>query len=866
MDAQRLYELKGATEPLNRLRGTEPAVEQIVASAGDLALARLDERGNTETRTPLARNSAVRRAERLVACFNARDFDGARLLIGSDFARFDRRHGVSAPTADGADAYMDAARAWYDVGFDELILEPLAVRGESLMLSRGGYRATDGREVMFLVVYELDADGLIARGTHFDEDELDAALAELDERYLAGEGAVHLDLLAAGAAFMDATRRDDFGAMRELMSPGFVWVDHGLLGMGAGDCEEFIAASRTLREVSADGIRIMRSVEVERNAVLALVESTQITEQGNEYGRVLCILLAVDAANRPYRTEYFDEDQYPQAHARLHELGAQTVPEVENVASRSARDAYADARTRLHELATTPPAAMPTLDNAVTAALRHVVALAERNDFDEIEALCEELCAEDIERLDHRGGVAGMPLRGRAEIVRLFHETFAVFPVFTAQPIAVRGERLALTRVQMASPEGFEIRLVGLYDHDSDGRLTFFAHYDESDLPAALDELDARYIAAEGAEYAYIIGRIRDHGRAGTDADALRALYAPNAVIHNNRQFAWPMTTVEDMIERLGSDTGVADSIYLSSWVEYRSDTAISLVEQRLTTLEGNQYTNSFWRVQHWTAGLIDHVEFFGLEDFGTARSCFEDLAREPRTPYVDNALIRTFVRGDWLIRYARAEERIELLAPEVVEVDHRRGVSAPDVAGIDAYLENQRAVRAVMGSGRVEYLAVRGDRLLLARVSYTSPEHFTAAHLALFEADDAGRLCHNDIWDEVDLLVAIDAMESRHRELAGESLSAFERAGFVNEQMRMLTEVAPDAVFMRTKSYSSGSVGLFCSRISGSTIESDAYERAPVHVVRLGDDGRAVRHVAYPEDRWTEALALFDEWVGSTA
>ena len=53
--------------------------------------------------------------------------------------------------------------------------------------------------------------------------------------------------------------------------------------------------------------------------------------------------------------------------------------------------------------------------------------------------------------------------------------------------------------------------------------------------------------------------------------------------------------------------------------------------------------------------------------------------------------------------------------------------------------------------------------RLLLARVSYTSPEHFTGAHLALFEADEAGRLCRNDIYDEDDLASALDALDARY-------------------------------------------------------------------------------------------------------
>ena len=70
----------------------------------------------------------------------------------------------------------------------------------------------------------------------------------------------------------------------------------------------------------------------------------------------------------------------------------------------------------------------------------------------------------------------------------------------------------------------------------------------------------------------------------------------------------------------------------------------------------------------------------------------------------------------------------------------------------------------------------------------------------------------------------------------------------------------------MPTKIYSTGPVGVFRGRELGSTTEGDAYEWAQVLVVRLDDDGRAVRHEAFPEGRWTEALALFDEWVGSIA
>jgi len=151
-------------------------------------------------------------------------------------------------------------------------MEPVAVRGEHLALVRTRAVAESGFELVAFGIFETNDAGQLGAMVFFDEADLPSALAELDARYLAGEGAEHLDLLAAGAAFLDATRRDDFDAMRDLMAPDFAWVDHGLLGMGAGDREQFITTSGTRRAVSADGVRIMRSVEVDRNAVLAVVE------------------------------------------------------------------------------------------------------------------------------------------------------------------------------------------------------------------------------------------------------------------------------------------------------------------------------------------------------------------------------------------------------------------------------------------------------------------------------------------------------------------------------------------------------------------------------------------------------------------
>ena len=79
-------------------------------------------------------------------------------------------------------------RALRDVGFNRIRSEVLAVRGDRLLLQRVAFSTDDGRELTTLGVNEW-VNGEIVYRAVFDEDALDDAVAELEARYLAGEGA-----------------------------------------------------------------------------------------------------------------------------------------------------------------------------------------------------------------------------------------------------------------------------------------------------------------------------------------------------------------------------------------------------------------------------------------------------------------------------------------------------------------------------------------------------------------------------------------------------------------------------------------------------------------------------------------------------
>ena len=75
--------------------------------------------------------------------------DEAGDLIADGFVREDRRIVVSMPTAHGRDDYLASVRAIFDAGFTDITYEPLAVRGDRLMLTRAAFRTDDGDESDF---------------------------------------------------------------------------------------------------------------------------------------------------------------------------------------------------------------------------------------------------------------------------------------------------------------------------------------------------------------------------------------------------------------------------------------------------------------------------------------------------------------------------------------------------------------------------------------------------------------------------------------------------------------------------------------------------------------------------------------------
>ena len=111
----------------------------------------------------------------------------------------------------------------------------VATRGERLALSRTRAAGRDERSAAFhteaLNIIEIDADNRIAAYVAFDVDDIDAAFAELDARYLAGEAAAHAHTWSLITRAYAAFNRGELPASTQ----DWMNIDHRLRGRnGAG--------------------------------------------------------------------------------------------------------------------------------------------------------------------------------------------------------------------------------------------------------------------------------------------------------------------------------------------------------------------------------------------------------------------------------------------------------------------------------------------------------------------------------------------------------------------------------------------------------------------------------------------------------
>jgi hypothetical protein len=155
---------------------------------GDMAVAvtRFHELVAIDNAEPFA-NAAWRVAEAQARAVNTQDWPALAATLAPHHQHDERRSGVGLVTR--GDEAVAVYRYLFTLDRCRQERKPLATRGDRLALFRSRVTFEDGvagpAEVVSLHVCEVDDRGLVTHAVTFDADDMTAALADLDARYLA---------------------------------------------------------------------------------------------------------------------------------------------------------------------------------------------------------------------------------------------------------------------------------------------------------------------------------------------------------------------------------------------------------------------------------------------------------------------------------------------------------------------------------------------------------------------------------------------------------------------------------------------------------------------------------------------------------
>ncbi|MEO6028156.1 MAG: nuclear transport factor 2 family protein [Candidatus Binatia bacterium] len=737
-----------------------------------------------------------------------------------------------------------------------LSAELLATRGERLALMRGTMEMAEGDvgpiAIDTLIVIATDEQGAIVAYERFDEEDLDAAYAELEARWMAGEGATGV-LAAAHRAHLEAFERRDWDALAAIHAPDFCGRDHRVLGWGdvMAEVATFIRTQQALVELAPDARYRFDHVRVSMHAVL--MHGAQVgTRDGGAFESPFVTVNGYDDSGLIRSMDIYDVEQLDQAWARFAALSAPAA-----VACSSS--------------AATP--STPRFANAATAALERGLAAWEARDWERFAALF----AADFHGSDRRALVRleldrEQWLASQRELV----EITSARP--TREVLATRGDRLALARVTWEGAEGLigpsEIEWLLLIEVDGRGNHTAVVTLGPDDGDAAFAELDARYEAGEASAHPRAIAAVRTWRLALTahDWDAFAAGCTPELVVHDHRLLGWgtlhgaaEWTRTQEVLVELAPDT------------RWRSDhvriAARGILQSALIfgTRDGGPFEIPFLRVSELDAmGRLRRIDLYDVDRRDEARARFAALdvpaAADPRAAVTTpNAAMATMER--WQAAFVAAFDTRDwdamrgLCAPGFLFEDRRRLALLSGDRELMIASARERARTGARPEGRL--VGTAGERVMIGRtlwsggppdgrfeieyysvVEVDEAELFTA--MIFFDVDDV-RLAQREAWARWG---AIDPVAAPWVRLVGECNDSFD----AQDRARIRANFADDLVVEDHRRTGFG-------RIEGADAYVESlvvlWDLAPDHRLELGWSWPAVeRHGVVATGRRVGTLA----------
>ncbi|WP_374025479.1 BTAD domain-containing putative transcriptional regulator [Mycobacterium sp. HNNTM2301] len=695
------------------------------------ALAHLEELSKPR---PRLENAASRAEDRLFAYGAARDWAGAAEILAETSFVEDRRRVVNVGFWDGRDAVTANMQALAE-GLAQVTLTAIATRGERLALILVRSFNPDSQRGEFVVemlgVAEIDGDGRIAAHVFFDAADFDAAFAELESRYLAGEAAAHARTWSAIAQAYAAVNRYELPPT----TPGWANIDHRRgIAFAPGDLEAFLEASWDLLAPGLNAyIETVHRLTELGAVVTRVVKGTSRDGFQAEWREIGISTVEGDLINR---SEIFDETELDAALARFDEL-----------------------QVRPHRL-----------ENAASQVSERFWTCLTAQDW----TAMADLLAENAVSHDNRRVINSGVLRGRATNIANLRAVAEVgFERLVSTVLAIRGQRLALTRIwssaQGCEPGEVSADMVGVVEVDGDNRMIAHCIFDADDFEAAVAELEARYIAGEAATHAHVWSLVTQ-GHAQFNRHEVPPMM-PDVVYIDRRR----SVTIEgaDLAKSVRAVWELLPQVHVYVEAVHRLTEVGAVVTQVVkgTSQEGFDAEWQTITICTFEGDLLSRYEVFDEAELDAALARFDELHRP--APQVENDAVRAWAPVVDAINRRDIEGLLARGNAAGFFEDRRRGLRDV-VDGLGRRKIVQTMFETVPSGWRLEIepIAVRGSRLALTSGRYRDFDEaerpIAVALLHVTELGDDGLIKHTVNFDAEDFEAAFEELDARY--MAGEA------------------------------------------------------------------------------------------------
>ncbi|MEB3983033.1 AAA family ATPase [Mycobacterium sp. 663a-19] len=745
-DADALYAAKEATGSI--APAVEPAAPEPIPTNSRLAVA----------------NWASAITESALLAMRDGDVDGAAAVFSEEYVEDDRRRLAGDPIAErgGVRGALQRIRGQYP----HVEWRTLAVRGERLQLIWSRWSDDTGNEATYLHVFEVGDDGLICYDGRFDEDDFEGAYRELENRYYAGEGAPFAEAGAVTTDFMTALNQGDFDRVfGELTSP------------------DMRLESRSPHSVFSDiSMAEWRATLEELNSMVA---SARI------WYAATCWLSPTCAVTHMQRDAVgLDGEHYAWTMIYAYEFRGGRLSWACRFDPDDEQQAFAYAKARIRAT----PSRLAVSNRASQVVHGLVDAVRARNATAAVESYAERFSFDDRRRL------SGEPIDDRATLLAAIEQIVAHYSQFEVRTLAVRGERLQLSRARWSDEAGNETTPLHLVEIDDSGRITYDARFDDDDFEGAYRELERRYYAAEGAAFAEAGAVATEFMAALNQGDFDRAfgeLTAPGMRIENRSRSVFPddrsAGELRASFEELNA-TMASVRMWLSAVCKVSPACSVTRLEREAVGLDGERYAWTRLHVTEFRDGRIVSICEFEPDDEESAFALAEErtrattsrLAVSNRASRVHNAVFNS-------LRAQDARAAVEFYSEQSIHDDRRR------LPG--GWVDNQATMLASAERVLLQYkrfedrtLAVRGERLQLSWSRWSDDAGNETTYLHVIELGSDGLISYDGRFDGDDFEGAYRELERRY--YAGDGASYAEADAVVTNFITAINQGDFDRLF----------------------------------------------------------------------